>query len=228
MEQAPCISQTAALLAEPKRTAILWALMDGSARSSDELAVLVGVSAASAHAHLARLTASGLLRVEGRRGKRVFRMADGDVSAAIDALASTTMASAARSTPPSACLALAAPPLLRRARLCHGHLGGELAAGLYQRMTQAGWIERGEQRTDVTAKGAQHLATLGIFTLALASPVVCDCVDWSQRQPHLGGALGAGLLQLFLQSGWVSVINESRALLITEVGLTEITRVAQL
>ena len=41
MEQAPCISQIASLLAEPKRTAMLWALMDGSAKSSHELATLV-------------------------------------------------------------------------------------------------------------------------------------------------------------------------------------------
>ncbi len=226
MEAAPCISHIASLLAEPKRTAMLWALMDGSAKSSEELATLAGLSPASANAHLARLAGSGLLRTEARRGKRLFRVAAADVSAAIDALASTTMASAVRSTPGAMPLMLVAPPLLRRARLCHGHLGGELAAQLYQRMMEAGWIERHEQRTEVTVKGAQHLASLGIFTQALASPLVCDCFDWSQQQPHLGGALGAGLLQLFLQSNWISVINESCALLVTDAGLEHIARMA--
>nr|WP_240202485.1 helix-turn-helix transcriptional regulator [Pseudomonas sp. ICBG1301] len=214
------------MLAEPKRTAMLWALMDGSVKSSEELAVLTGLSAASANAHLARLTASGLLLTEARRGKRLFRVAAADVSAAIDALASTTMASAARSRPAVSPPALVAPPLLRRARLCHGHLGGELAAGLYQRMLAAGWIERHEQRIEVTVKGAQFLADLGIFTQALASPLVCDCFDWSQPQPHLGGALGVGLLQLFLQSNWISVINEFRALLVNDVGLAHILLIA--
>ncbi|ROM59403.1 transcriptional regulator [Pseudomonas poae] len=226
MEEAPCISQIASLLAEPKRTAMLWALMDGSVKSSEELAVLAGLSPASANAHLARLSASGLLLTEARRGKRLFRVAAADVSAAIDALASTTMASAARSHPCVSPPALVAPPSLRHARLCQGHLGGELAAGLYQRMLAAGWIERLEQRTEVTVKGAQCLASLGIFTQALASPLVCDCFDWSQQQPHLGGALGAGLLQLFLQSNWISVINECRALLVNEVGLAHITLIA--
>ncbi|MFQ6348975.1 ArsR/SmtB family transcription factor [Pseudomonas sp. R11F] len=226
MEEAPCISQIASLLAEPKRTAMLWALMDGSVKSSEELALLTGLSAASANAHLARLTASGLLLTEARRGKRLFRVAAADVSAAIDALASTTMASAARSRPAVSPPALVAPPLLRRARLCHGHLGGELAAGLYQRMLAAGWIERHEQRIEVTVKGAQCLADLGIFTQALASPLVCDCFDWSQPQPHLGGALGVGLLQLFLQSNWISVINEFRALLVNDVGLAHILSIA--
>lgn len=226
MEEAPCISQIASLLAEPKRTAMLWSLMDGSAKTADELAMLAGLSAASANAHLARLIGSGLLRSEAKRGKRLFRMAAVDVCAAVDALACTTLACAARSAPQVCPRVSLAPPPLRRARLCQGHLGGELAAGLYQRMLEAGWIDRYEQRTDVTVTGAQHFATLGIFIQALSAPLACDCFDWSQQQPHLGGALGAGLLQLFLQCGWINAVNESRALLVTDLGLAEINRLA--
>ncbi|MGR3886895.1 ArsR/SmtB family transcription factor [Pseudomonas sp. 1152_12] len=228
MDAAPCISHIASLLCEPKRTAMLWALMDGSAKSSEELAMLAGLSPASAIAHLSRLTGGGLLRVEAQRGKRLFRVAAADVSAAIDALASTTMASAVRSMPDVLPPALLAPASLRHARLCHGHLGGELAAGLYLRMLEAGWIDRHEQRTDVTLAGMRHLAQLGIFTQALAAPLACDCFDWSQQQPHLGGALGAGLLQLFLQSGWISSVNASHALLVTDIGRVEINRLAAL
>ncbi|WP_294734598.1 helix-turn-helix transcriptional regulator [uncultured Pseudomonas sp.] len=225
MEQAPCISQIATLLADPKRTAMVWALMDGSAKPSDELAVLAGLSPASANAHLARLTAGGLLRVEAHSGKRYFRVAAADVGAAVDALACTTMASVARSTPTHS-QSLIAPAALRRARLCQGHLGGELAAGVYQRMMAAGWIERAEQRLEVTPYGARKLAGLGIFTQALAQPIVCDCFDWSEQQPHLGGALGAALLHLCMQSGWVSAINESQALQVSEAGQLEIARLA--
>jgi len=229
MEQAPCISQIANLLADPKRTAMMWALMDGSAKTIDELAVLAGVSSASANAHLTRLAASGLLRVEARGRKRFFRVAGADVSAAVDALASTTMASfARRATTPSE--PLIAPVALRQARLCHGHLGGEIAASLYRRMLAAGWVERHEPRTDVSPEGARRLAGLGVFTQALAqnsnAPLACDCFDWSEQQPHLGGALGAALLQLFLQSNWISVVNDTRALQVTETGRLEINRLA--
>ncbi|WP_010174111.1 ArsR/SmtB family transcription factor [Pseudomonas sp. PAMC 25886] len=225
MEQAPCISQIATLLADPKRTAMVWALMDGSAKPSDELALLAGLSPASANAHLTRLTAGGLLRVEARSGKRFFRVAAADVGAAVDALACTTMASVARNTPTHT-RSLIAPAGLRRARLCQGHLGGELAAGVYQRMMAAGWIEHQEQRTEVTPYGSRKLAALGIFTQALVQPIVCECFDWSEQQPHLGGALGAALLQLCMQSSWVSVINESQALQVSEAGQLEIARLA--
>ena len=137
------------------------------------------------------------------------------------------MACAARRAPEALPPALVAPALLRHARLCHGHLGGELGAQLYQHLLEADWIERHEHRTDITVKGAQRLANLGIFTQALASPLVCNCFDWSQHQPHLGGALGAGLLQLFLQSNWISVINESQALQVSEAGQLEIARLAR-
>ncbi|WP_339531732.1 helix-turn-helix transcriptional regulator [Pseudomonas mucidolens] len=230
MEQAPCISQIATLLADPKRIAMMWPLMDGSAKPAEELATLAGLSPSSANAHLARLATGGLLRVEVRGRKRLFRVAAPDVSAAVEALASTTAASAARSAPSLPVEALAAPASMRQARLCHGHLAGELAVALYQRMRLARWIDCHEQRINVTPLGARNLASHGIYTQALAqyckTSITCDCFDWSEQQPHLGGALGAGLLQLFMQSGWLQVINESRALQITETGRVEIARLA--
>ncbi|MNG35607.1 hypothetical protein D3C87_2206310 [compost metagenome] len=43
----------------------------------------------------------------------------------------------------------------------------------------------------------------------------------------MGGSLGAALLQLFMQSGWVSVSNESPAVQITAAGQREIHRFAK-
>jgi hypothetical protein len=54
-----------------------------------------------------------------------------------------------------------------------------------------------------------------VFIQALAhrnAQVACACPDWSERRPHLGGSLGAALLQLFMQSGWLVLPNDSRAL----------------
>ncbi|KAF1030710.1 MAG: hypothetical protein GAK37_01151 [Pseudomonas sp.] len=225
MDQAPCISQIATLLADPKRTALLWALMDGAAKPVDELATCTGVSSASAKAHLHRLAASGLLRMEARDNQRFFQMVAPDVRAVVDALAMTTMASVARSGA-VASLPLAAPAALRGARVCRGHLGGVLAADLYPRLLAAGWLERHEYRVQVTPKGVRKLAGFGIFTQALAQPVACECFDWSEQKPHLGGALGAALLQLFIQAGWVNATNASPVLQVSALGREEITRLA--
>lgn len=49
------LSQVAGAIAEPARTRMLCALMDGHARTSTELAVIAQVGASTASAHLARL-----------------------------------------------------------------------------------------------------------------------------------------------------------------------------
>ncbi|ALI00645.1 transcriptional regulator [Pseudomonas sp. FW306-02-F02-AA] len=236
MEHAPCISQIATLLADPKRSAMMWALMDGTARQSEELALLAGLSPSSANAHLGRLSSGGLLKVEERGRKRFFRLAAPEIGAAVEALASATLASLPGKVPellkrtsPST-KARTAPSSLLRARLCEDHLGGSLAADLYQRMLDAGWIEQLDKRVIVTHKGANRLATHGVFIQALAhstSRVVRACPDWSERRPHLGGTLGAAVLQLFMQSGWLNLPSDTRVLQITAAGQREIDQFAK-
>jgi DNA-binding transcriptional ArsR family regulator len=231
MEHAPCISQIATLLADPKRSAMMWALMDGSARHTEELALMTGVSPSSASAHLGRLSAGGLLKVEARGRKRFFRLTAPEVGAAIEALASAPqdIPDIFKRTAPLAKPRPTGSSLLR-ARLCDDHLGGTLAADLYQRLLEAGWIEQFDQRVTVTLKGATQLEARGVFIQALAhrnGKVACACPDWSERRPHLGGALGAALLQLFMQSGWLSLPMDSRALQLTPAGQREIHRFAK-
>jgi DNA-binding transcriptional ArsR family regulator len=236
MEHAPCISQIATLLADPKRSAMMWALMDGTARQAEELALLAGLSPSSASAHLGRLSAGGLLKVEARGRKRFFRLAAPEIGAAVEALASATLVSMPRQIPDvfkrglMSTKAPSAPASLMRARLCDDHLGGTLAADLYQRLLDAEWIEQCEQRVIVTHKGANLFAGHGLFIQALAhrnARTACACPDWSERRPHLGGALGAALLQLFMQSGWLSLPSDSRALQVTVSGQQEIHRFAR-
>ena len=236
MEHAPCISQIATLLADPKRSAMMWALMDGAARQAEDLALLAGLSASSANAHLGRLSAGGLLKVENRGRKRFFRLAAPEVGAAVQALASATLASTPGKIPdifkrPTPVIRpQPAPSPLLRARLCDEHLGGALAADLFQRLVDAGWVEQCEQRVSVTHKGSMQLAARGVFIQALAhrnGQVACACPDWSERRPHLGGPLGAALLQLFMQSGWLRLPNDSPALQVTVAGQRQINGFAR-
>lgn len=44
-------------------------------------------------------------------------------------------------------------------------------------------------------------------------------MDWSERRPHLGGALGAAWLQALLGQGWLRAELDSRALRPTRRGL---------
>lgn len=74
------ISQVAAAIAEPARTRMLCALMDGHARTSTELAVIAGVGTSTASAHLARLREDGLVKLHVQGRHRYYSLADAHVA----------------------------------------------------------------------------------------------------------------------------------------------------
>ncbi|MDF0733713.1 helix-turn-helix transcriptional regulator [Pseudomonas entomophila] len=230
MKAVSSISQIAGLMAEPKRSAMLWALIDGTPRPADELAVITGVTCSSACAHLSLLSAAGLLRLEARGRKRYFRLATPEVGAAVEALASVQLGPPPEKPLPAKALQI--PLSMRRARRCGDHLGGELAVDLYQRLVSAGWLEGSEEQPTVSLEGRVQLSAIGVYIDALAPRqrsgcVVCHCNEWSDQGPHLGGSLGHALLQLFLQSGWVREQESCRALQISALGIQNINRIAR-
>lgn len=124
MQPIASISQIASLMADPKRSAMLWALIDGTARPSEELALMTGLTPSSACAHLARLSAGGLLKREARGRKRYFRLAAPEIGTAVEALASVTIAENRRPQNRKEDVPVSVPLAMRRARLCWDHLGG--------------------------------------------------------------------------------------------------------
>jgi len=228
MNAVSSISQIAGLMADPKRSAMLWALIDGTPRPTDELAMMAGLSSSSACAHLSLLSSAGLLRLEARGRKRYFRLATPQVGVAVEALASVQLASAkGRRTE-----VLQLPMSMRRARRCGDHLGGELAGELYHRLVVAGWLEGNERELMVSEEGRTQLAAIGVYIDALATGqqrgcVICHCNEWSDQGPHMGGSLGQALLKLFLQSGWIREPEGTRILQISAEGVQQINRIAR-
>ena len=96
-------------------------------------------------------------------------------------------------------------------------------------MLGAGWIEQSDQRLEVTSVGISKFAERGIFVPALAQSereTACACAGCTEQNPHLGGALGAGLLQLFMQLGWLRPTEESSTLQVSSDGQREINKIA--
>ena len=46
------------------------------------------------------------------------------------------------------------------------------------------------------------------------------CLDWTERSPHLNGALGAALTGRMIELGWFARGNVRRALVLTDQGVT--------
>jgi hypothetical protein len=117
------------------------------------------------------------------------------------------------------------PPRLRVARTCYDHMAGALAVAWLQRLLQLGWLVEQGEHYEVTAQGEQAFAALGVDLEAARTErrrFACACLDWSERRPHVAGALGAALLQLALKRRWVTRDLDSRALRLTAGGRREL------
>lgn len=217
MESVADIAKVAALLGDPARAAMLWQLIDGRARPAGELAFAANVSAQSASGHLAKLVDAQLLLVETQGRHRYYRLASHTVGVALESLAAIAPRPAQRRLPASK----TTPPALRFARTCYDHLAGELAVGLLARLEEREWLMRNDRSFDISPAGEQAFARMGIDLQAARAAkrqFACGCLDWSERQFHLGGALGAALLQKMAERKWVLAGQQARVLQLTPGG----------
>jgi len=212
------VSQVAAAIAEPARTRMLCSLMDGHARTSTELASIAEVSASTASAHLAKLKELALVRLHAQGRHRYYSLADPRVAQALEALMVIGQNAAPTFNPRT-------PDRLQFARTCYDHMAGTLAVRLHDRMIEAGWLLEGQgQDYRLSKEGEAFFNGLGIDAQILVAQrrrFACPCLDWSMRRPHLGGALGAALLQLAIKRKWVLQDLDSRALSVTALGRKE-------
>jgi DNA-binding transcriptional ArsR family regulator len=212
------LSQVAAAIAEPARTRMLCCLMDGHARTATELGVVAKVSPSTASVHLAKLKANHLVDVVAQGKHRYFRLSGPQVGAALESLLVLAGATPKPFVPST-------PSRLRGARTCYDHLAGTLAVALHDHMVQQDWL----QPCDTGVPGGYQLSTNGetqLTALGVDVPLVraqrrrfaCACMDWSERKPHTGGAIGAALLNVAMAHGWLRRDLDSRAVELTGKG----------
>lgn len=214
------VSRIAAAIGEPARARMLYCLMDGHARTSTELAAAAEVSPSTASAHLSRLKEARLVRVLVQGRHRYYSMEGAGVASALEAL--SVLAGG-----PRVKFAPGTPSRLRGARTCYDHMAGTVAVALHDRFKALGWVSavpKSSDAYDLTADGATALKSLGIdieATRALRRRFAFACLDWSERRPHIGGALGAALLNVALKRKWVIQDLDSRVLNVTRAGRRE-------
>ncbi|QGZ41266.1 DNA-binding transcriptional ArsR family regulator [Pseudoduganella flava] len=208
------LARIAAAIAEPARARMLCSLLDGHARTSTELAVVAEVSPSTASAHLAKLKDEGLLEQLAQGKHRYYSLAGQEVAAALEALLVVAGVPRVPFTPTT-------PTRLRNARTCYDHMAGTVAVALHDRLLTQGWLVAADDGYALTPAGTAGCAALGLDVAALRQRrrrFACPCLDWSERRAHLGGALGAALLRLALDKGWVEQDLDSRALAVPPAG----------
>jgi DNA-binding transcriptional ArsR family regulator len=211
------LAEVASLVGDPARANMLAALMDGRALTASELAYMARITPQTASAHLAKLTDSHLLTVASQGRHRYFRLASPLIGRMLEGIMAVAAIEAPRRHRPVTLKDTA----MRQARTCYDHLAGRVGVALADALVAEGRVVLGDDGGTVTDKGTEFFRTLGIDLNAGRSRQRCfcrPCLDWSERRPHLAGALGAALADTAFERGWIERLRDTRAVAVTKPG----------
>lgn len=207
----------ARLIGEPARAAMLDALLTGNALAAGELARVAGVTAATASEHLSRMKSAGLVATVAAGRHRYYRLASADVAHALEALAVL-----APSRPVTSLRQSRRNEALLTARTCYDHLAGRVGVGIYRSLLADEALAPTADGLDLTESGRDRLDGLRIDVAAARAGrrvFARSCLDFTERQEHLAGALGAAICARLLELDWLRHRDPGhRGLRVTELG----------
>jgi DNA-binding transcriptional ArsR family regulator len=213
MVSTAAVAEIGSLLGDPARVNMMIALLDGRAWTARELADAAGVSPQTASSHLGKLISAELVKLDRQGRHHYHRLASSEVARLLEQM-HLAGAAARRSQ-------ISGPKDLqmRELRSCYDHLAGRIAVELSSRIIEEGNSETGAAH--LSQEGVSLLERIGIDLDQLRSGrrAVCKvCVDWSERRPHVAGAVGAAILGRLKTLGWVKARPTGRALILTAAG----------
>jgi DNA-binding transcriptional ArsR family regulator len=212
----PIIAEVAALVGDPARATMVSALLDGRALTASELAVAARITPQTASTHLAKLTRAGVLSVVRRGRHRHFQLGSPTVVEMIEGIVAVALEGRPRYRPLSG-----EARALGAARICYDHLAGRLSVDLTDAFVGRGWIVLDDGAAEITTAGARFFTEFGI---ELPSPRSRRrrssrlCLDWTERRPHIAGAIGAALTARYFELGWMERMTRSHAVVVTPLG----------
>jgi DNA-binding transcriptional ArsR family regulator len=215
------MAAVAALVGDPARANILCALLDGRGYAAGELAYAAHVSPQTASGHLAKLAQAKLITSTPAGRHRYFHLAGPHVAAMLESIMAVVATAPPRCKPPRI------PDDMRAARMCYDHLAGRLGVALADTLQARGFVEFSSDGGIVTNAGDMFFAELGIDIAAARNGrrAFCrPCIDWSERRPHLAGAVGAALANHLFAVNWIARVRDKRVVTITPKGRLALVR----
>ena len=212
MVSTAAVAEIGSLLGDPARVNMMIALLDGRAWTARELADAAGVSPQTASSHLGKLIAAELVKLDRQGRHHYHRLASSDVARLLEQM--HLAGAAARRSPVSGPKDLQ----MRELRSCYDHLAGRIAVELSSRIIDE---DNPEGAAHVSKEGEALLEKIGIDLDQLqgGKRALCRvCVDWSERRPHVAGAVGAAILSRMKTLGWVRQRPIGRSLILTAAG----------
>jgi DNA-binding transcriptional ArsR family regulator len=212
----PLIAEVAALVGDPARATMVSALLDGRALTASELALAARITPQTASTHLAKLTEAGLLSVVRNGRHRHFRLASSTVADMIDGIVVVALSK----RPPYRPLSRQARAL-STARVCYDHLAGRLSVDLTDSLVSREYLVLDDEAAEITTAGTRFFTEFGIElpTRRSTRGHFCRlCLDWTERRPHIAGAVGAAISKRCFDLRWIERMKRSHAVIVTPLG----------
>lgn len=206
----------ASLLCEPSRAKIVWNLLDGRAYTASELALVSDLSPSSLSNHLSKLLEGNILRVDVQGRHRYYSFFNSDVAYAVEALANLG-SDGLNATSNKELIKTG----VKYCRTCYDHLAGYVGVMITEAMIEQGYLVKSDKIYLVTKAGWDWFSQFGISEVDFKKsrrPLTRQCLDWSERRPHLAGNLGAVFLKKMLEKNWLKKVKFSREVVITSKG----------
>ena len=219
MEAQEQFLEIAALIGEPARAKMMWNLLDGRAYTATELSLNAGISATAASNHLTKLLSANLLKVEKQGRHRYYSFSGADIAYVVESMAGIG-AKGGRMVQQQV-----QKTGIKYCRTCYDHLAGYAGVLLVEALEDKGVLLKSGNEYTVSSKGWKWFSSFNISEdqfIRVRRPLARQCIDWSERKPHLAGQLGAVLLQKMMERKWLKAVRGSRELIVTPSGGTSL------
>jgi DNA-binding transcriptional ArsR family regulator len=200
-------------LADPIRLRVIDRLGNAGPATVTRLAGELEVALPQLSNHLRRLRQAGLVSAERDGRQVVYALADPGLELLTPMLDSITgRVLASHPIPPSGL----------PSRTCYGHLGGRIGVGIYRALCdREAVVARPDGLVELGRRAAAGFRSLGVDPGNVAPGrrrFAFECLDASERAPHLAGALGDAVARALDERGWIDRAPDSRAYRLTPAG----------
>lgn len=203
-------------LSDPLRLRVVDRLGQGGPASVSRLAAELNVALPQLSNHLRRLREAGLVSVERQGRQAIYELADPGLEPLLTMLDSITGRVLSQTDPGGS-------PSEVPSRTCYEHLGGAIGVGIYRNLRDRDALRpRPDGIVELGPAAAESLAALGVELDAVKpgrQRFAFECLDATQRAPHLAGALGDAIANALIGRRWISRRPDSRTITATPSGL---------
>jgi len=202
-------------IADPLRLSVMLYLLRGQATYA-EIQQHLDASQSNLSNHLAVLHKANLIRKISNGRRNSYEIAGPQVAHLIEHLMSLQGLPRQESRVKPIAVA----------RTCYDHVAGKLGVSIFKSLAgnQAIIYTGSTDFSQQVSLGINADKIFGAFNVDLSRidtnrrKYIYACLDWTEKQPHLAGAVGAALCNSMMEKKWVVRNSEKRVLRVTDSG----------